>query len=83
MRFFINETRRSLARFRDEVDEDIWLIYNDEVVFSGRHLHTDVSVCCVVYDTRGLLCCVRHSFQSMGQQLRGVAEQIACWMWRC
>lgn len=46
VRFFINETRRSLASFRDEVDEDIWLIYNDEVVFSGRHLHSDVSVCC-------------------------------------
>jgi hypothetical protein len=43
IRFFINETRRSLSHFRDVVDEDIWLIYNDKVVFSGRHLHEDVS----------------------------------------
>jgi hypothetical protein len=54
VRFFINETRRSLASFRDEVDEDIWLIYNDQVVFSGRHLHTDVSVGGAVRCARGV-----------------------------
>jgi hypothetical protein len=43
VRFFINDTRRSQARFADVVDEDIFLIYNDAVVFSGRHIHEDVS----------------------------------------
>jgi len=43
IRFYINETRRSLSHFQDVVDEDIWLIYNDKVVFSGRHIHKDVS----------------------------------------
>lgn len=41
IRFYINETRRSLSHFQDVVDEDIWLIYNDKVVFSGRHIHKD------------------------------------------
>lgn len=43
VRFYINETRKSMASFDDVVDEDIWLIYNDKVVFSGRHIKEDVS----------------------------------------
>jgi hypothetical protein len=43
VRFYINETRRSYASFNDVVDEDIWIIYNDKIVFSGRHIHEDVS----------------------------------------
>jgi hypothetical protein len=43
VRFYVNETRRSYASFNDVVDEDIWIIYNDKIVFSGRHIHEDVS----------------------------------------
>jgi hypothetical protein len=43
-RFFINETRLSQHSFDDVVDEDVWLVYNDKVVFSGKHIKNDVSV---------------------------------------
>jgi hypothetical protein len=43
VRFYVNETRRSYASFNDVVDEDIWIIYNDKIAFSGRHIHEDVS----------------------------------------
>lgn len=36
-RFFVNETRRSSHRFKDVVEEDVYLIYNDDIVFSGKH----------------------------------------------
>jgi hypothetical protein len=48
VRFYINETRRSYASFNDVVDEDVWIIYNDKIVFSGRHIHEDVS-CNITY----------------------------------
>ncbi|KAF6256122.1 class I glutamine amidotransferase-like protein [Scenedesmus sp. NREL 46B-D3] len=41
VRFYVNDTRRSHASFNDVVDEDMWIIYNDKVVFSGRHIHED------------------------------------------
>lgn len=44
VRFYVNETRRSYTSFNDVVDEDIWIIYNDKLAFSGRHIHEDVSV---------------------------------------
>eukprot|EP00775_Hariotina_reticulata_P009024 gene9024-9196_t len=43
-RFFINETRRSQHSFDDVVDEDVWLVYNDKVVFSGKHIKNDAVV---------------------------------------
>lgn len=41
VRFYVNETRRSCTSFNDVVDEDIWIIYNDKLAFSGRHIHED------------------------------------------
>jgi hypothetical protein len=58
VRFFVNDTRTSLAHFADVIDEDMWLIYNDRVVFSGRHLHEEVRV--------GR--CVRHLRSRIGQR---------------
>jgi hypothetical protein len=93
VRFFINETRRSLSHFRDVVDEDVWLIYNDPIVFSGRHIHVDVSLDAALGDaalrslgcvrTRGLCAELRSSCMCTGHTcgLRNMAQGLTLLGW--
>ncbi|KAF8061359.1 gghA [Scenedesmus sp. PABB004] len=72
-RFFVNETRRSLSGFRDVVDEDVWLAYNDRVVFSGRHIKEDDPV----WAEQAYVFPAWHEYAKQLDKRAGVSELLA------